>query len=75
MFLMLVVGCSSLINALIKNIASKSFMSTRVFIDQNLKKNILEEKNCKLVKKIVIEETKERTLKFELCEYVNDFQI
>ena len=75
MFLMLVVGCSSLINALIKNIASKSFMSTRVFIDQNLKKNILEEKNCKLVKKIVIEETKERTLKFELREYVNDFQI
>ena len=59
MFLMLVVGCSSLINALIKNIASKSFMSTRVFIDQNLKKNILEEKNCKLVKKILIEETKE----------------
>ena len=75
MFLMLVVGCSSLINALIKNIASKSFMSTRVFIDQNLKKNILEEKNCKLVKKILIEETKERTLKFELREYVNDFQI
>ena len=40
-----------------------------------MKKNILEEKNCKLVKKIITKETKERTLKFELREYVNDFQI
>ena len=40
-----------------------------------MKKNILEEKNCKLVKKIITKEAKERTLKFELREYVNDFQI
>ena len=63
-------------NVFIKNPASKSFISIHLFTNQNLKKNILEEKNCKLVKKIIIyKETKERTLKFDLCQYVNDFQI
>ena len=74
---MLVVDYLSLINVFIKNTASKSCipMSFHLFINQNLKKNILEEKNWKSVKKIIIKETKEKTLKFELREYVNDFQI
>ena len=74
---MLVVDYLSLINVFIKNTASKSCipMSIHLFINQNLKKNILEEKNWKSVKKIIIKETKEKTLKFELREYVNDFQI
>ena len=74
---MLVVDYLSLINVFIKNTASKSCipMSIHLFINQNLKQNILEEKNWKSVKKIIIKETKEKTLKFELREYVNDFQI
>ena len=74
---MLVVDYLSLINVFIKNTASKSCipMSIHLFINQNLKKNILEEKNWKSLKKIIIKETKEKTLKFELREYVNDFQI
>ena len=50
-------------------------MCIHLFTNQHLKKNMLEEKNCKLLKKIIIQETKEGTLKFELREYVNDFQI
>ena len=44
---MLVVDYLSLINVFIKNTASKSCipMSIHLFINQNLKKNILEEKN------------------------------
>ena len=72
---MLVVDYLSLINVFIKNTASCIPMSIHLFINQNLKKNILWEKNWKSVKKIVIKETKEKTLKFELREYVNDFQI
>ena len=57
----------------IESAASKSFMSIRLFTNNDLKRNILEEKNRKLVKIVIIKETKERTLKFELREYVNDF--
>ena len=58
------------------NTASKSFTFIHSFTNLYLKKiYILEEKNCKLVKKIIIKETKARTLKFEVREYVNDFQI
>ena len=59
----------------IKNAASKSSMSIHLFTNNDLKRNILEEKNCRLVKILIIKETKERTLKFELREYKNDFQI
>ena len=59
----------------IENAAFKSSMSIHLFTNNDLKRNILEEKNCKLVKIVVIKETKETTLKFELREYVNDFQI
>ena len=50
----------------IKNAASKSSMSIHLFKNNDLKRNILEEKNCRLVKILIIKETKERTLKFEL---------
>ena len=50
-------------------------MSVHLVTNNDLKRNMLEEKNCKLVKILTIKETKQRTLKFELREYVNDFQI
>ena len=52
----------------IKNAASKSSLSIHLFTNNDLKRNILEEKNCKLVKNciLIIKESKERTLKFEL---------
>ena len=58
----------------VENAASKSFMSINLFTNNDLKRNILEEKHCKLVKILIIKETKERTFKFELHEYANDFQ-
>ena len=70
MILMLVVDYLAL------NTASKSCMFIHLFTNLNLKKKFfLEEKNYKLVKKIIIKETKERALKFKLREYVADFQI
>ena len=69
MFLMLVVGYLSLINVFTKNTASKKFYVYSFIYKSQFEKNILEEKNCKQVKKIIIKETKERTLKFELREY------
>ena len=58
----------------VENAASKSFMSINLFTNNDLKRDILEEKHCKLVKILIIKETEERTLKFELHEYANDFQ-
>ena len=63
---MFVVGYLSLTNVFIKNTASRSFMSIHLFTNLNLKKKYFKGKNCELVKKIIIKETKERTLKLEL---------
>ena len=61
MFLMLVVGYLSLINVFIKNTAGKSSMSIHLFTNKDLEKKYFKEKNCKLVKILIIKETKERT--------------
>ena len=77
MFFMLVVGYLSLIDVFKSKLHLLKVLSMSVHLVTNndLKRNMLGEKNCKFVKILTIKETKERTLKFELREYVNDFQI
>ena len=46
MFLMLaLVLCLSLLNVMIKNTASKSFMSIHLVTNKDMRKNLLEERN------------------------------
>ena len=77
MFFMLVVGYLSLIDVFKSKLHLLKVLSMSVHLVTNndLKRNMLGERNCKFVKILTIKETKERTLKFELREYVNDFQI
>ena len=77
MFFMLVVGYLSLIDVFKSKLHLLKVLSMSVHLVTNndLKRNMLGEKNCKFVKILTIKEAKERTLKFELREYVNDFQI